>query len=98
MKYKVAVIAKELAELLVRLVNQNEEFSAEGFVHLDDLGLDAIGDFDIVLIGGGIGDQDIELVKQEIIKNKLKTELIEHYGGGSGLLLQELYDAVNYKI
>lgn len=97
MSYKVAVIAKTLSKLLVRLVNQNKEFQAAGFSSLAEMETRTISDFDIVLIAGGIENSDIELVKEIILNNKLNTKVIEHYGGGSGLLLQELYDAINKK-
>ncbi|MEQ8242679.1 hypothetical protein [Fulvivirga sp.] len=97
MGYKVAVIAKTLSKLLVRLVNENKEFEAVGFTSVDEMDMKTIGDYDIALIAGGIENFEIKLVKGIILNNKLKTKLIEHYGGGSGLLLQELYDAINKK-
>lgn len=95
MQYKVAILAKTLAELLVRLVNNSNEFNAIGHNSLDAMCLESLVDFDIVLVGGGISDADIELINKEILKNGLETKLIKHYGGGSGLLLQELYEAIN---
>ncbi len=97
MIYKVAIVAKMLAELLVRLVNQNEEFKAFGFSALNADLTETIADYDIILIAGGIADEDIELIRRIILNNNLHTKLIEHYGGGSGLLLQELYEAINKK-
>lgn len=97
MIYNVAIVAKMLAELLVRLVNQNEEFKAFGFSALNDDLTETIADYDIILIAGGIADEDIELIRRIILNNNLQTKLIEHYGGGSGLLLQELYEAINKK-
>ncbi|MTI38139.1 hypothetical protein, partial [Fulvivirga lutimaris] len=87
MSYKVAVIAKTLSKLLVRLVNQNKEFEAVGYTSLAQVDMKTIGDFDIALIGGGVESTDIELAKRIILNNKLNIKLIEHYGGGSGLLL-----------
>ena len=97
MIYNVAIVAKTLAELLVRLVNQNEGFKAFGFSSLNSDLTESISDYDIILIAGGIADKDVELIQEIILNNNLHTKLIEHYGGGSGLLLQELYEAINKK-
>ncbi|WP_113637328.1 hypothetical protein [Nubsella zeaxanthinifaciens] len=53
--------------------------------------------FDIALIGAGITDDEEQELRLSLTKQKAKTKVVKHYGGGSGLLYAEIYQALAKK-
>ncbi len=46
--------------------------------------------FDVVLLGAGLTDSESKQIQQHY-----KVPVVQHYGGGSGLLYAEIYQALN---
>ena len=84
-----------ILEILVRLVNANEDWHAIGFTE-EETAKDYFKQnlLDIVLLSSGI-DAVSEIEIQQFFKEQQPDiEIIEHYGGGSGLLKCEILEAL----
>ncbi|WP_345210805.1 hypothetical protein [Mucilaginibacter gynuensis] len=84
-----------IIQTIVRLINNNELWNGTGVLSADDA-VNAFENnpFDVVLFGGGLlDDEEKEL---SIIFRAIKADipLVKHYGGGSGLLSCEIYQAL----
>ncbi|MBW4361604.1 hypothetical protein [Flavobacterium taihuense] len=82
-----------ILEILVRLVNANEDWHAAGFSN-EETAKDYFNQnlLDIVLLSSGI-ESEVEM--QTFFKaQQPDIEIILHYGGGSGLLQSEIYEAL----
>jgi hypothetical protein len=80
----IAVIGghSEIVALLVRLINQYDATEALAFNNAEEL-LEA--SFDLVLLSSGVSEAD-----EAKIRVQVSQPIIQHYGGGSGLLRAEL--------
>lgn len=92
-KAQILVIGRnpEILAVVERLINANSQWQATACL-TDDLALDACErqSFDLVLIGGGVDEQEETTLRTEIEKRRPGTRIIQHYGGGSGLLATEI--------
>lgn len=50
--------------------------------------------YDVILIGSGISQEHEDVLKLHIEKLNAPTPIVKHYGGGSGLLYAEIYQAL----
>ena len=86
----------EIMETVVRLLNNNENWNGTGtteYSHAKELFIKL--PVDIVLLGCGIDEED-ELQLREFFKlHNPAAKIIQHYGGGSGLLYSEITIALN---
>ena len=100
MKAKILVIGRnlEILQTVLRLCNGQPAYEALGAVtDKDAIDLFSKNDFDLVLIGGGVEETSEEKLSSYFrIKNK-SIKIISHYGGGSGLLFNELRQALESK-
>lgn len=87
-----------ILEILLRLVNANENWNAIGFNH-ETLAQEYFlkNNLDFVLLSSGIEDHIEKEFTQFCIKNQPNVEVIEHFGGGSGLLQSEIYHRLHLK-
>jgi DNA-binding NarL/FixJ family response regulator len=94
-KIKILVVCKHegILATLVRLIDKEELWIAtaceNGEIAIDSFKKES---FDLVLLGAGIEDEIF-------LKNQLKSinpniKIIDHYGGGSGLLQVEIMEAL----
>lgn len=51
--------------------------------------------FEVVLFGNGISDEDERKLRAIFIRQQPEVIIIEHYGGGSGLLENEVREALD---
>lgn len=72
----------DIEAVLVRLINQYETAEAVSFAEVDEL-LNAR--FDLVLLSSSVSEAD-----EAKIRAQVSLPVIQHYGGGSGLLRAEL--------
>jgi hypothetical protein len=72
----------DIVALLVRLINQYENAEAISSADIDEL-LNA--SFDLVLLSSSVSEVD-----EAKIRAQVSQPVIQHYGGGSGLLRAEL--------
>lgn len=49
--------------------------------------------FDVILIGSGISQTEEDNIRTYLEANNTETPVVKHYGGGSGLLYAEIYQA-----
>jgi len=85
----------EILQTVVRLVNNNPDWQCTGAL-TDEEALAAFTStpFKLVLLGGGI-EPESELTLCAAFKaHDPEIKIVQHYGGGSGLLFAEIYQAL----
>jgi len=85
----------EILATVVRLVNNNPAWNATGC----QTDYDAMQSFDkqafaLVLLGGGIPPESETRLSQYFRNCNPDIRIVRHYGGGSGLLTAEIYEAL----
>ena len=97
MKTEILVIGRheEILQILIRLINQNVEWNATATSSDEEAKqLFAGGVFDIVLLSSGIEKQCEERLRSYFMELRPGIIIIQHYGGGSGLLTGEILMAL----
>ncbi len=97
MKIQILAIGRheEIMETLLRLINKNDNWQGTGTLD-DNKAMQLFDDheFDIVLLSSGI-TEDCEKKLCSYFKHKKPSMIIiQHYGGGSGLLTNEILQAL----
>jgi hypothetical protein len=85
----------DILKVILRLIHANENWEASGRSTPSD-GIDALlaDQFDLLLIGSGFTEAEEENLVEYVQSNCPDTRIIKHYGGGSGLLSAEIYQAL----
>jgi hypothetical protein len=86
---------RQIMETILRLLNSQEKCRAEGA--LTDAEAELIynnGNFDLVLIGGGVEEESEKKLSVIFKEKNSAVKIIRHYGGGSGLLFNEIEEAI----
>lgn len=86
---------EEILNTLVRLINSNENWEASGT--MEDAAAIELFDqfhFDIVLLSSGISQTGEASLCNYFRAQKPAILIIQHYGGGSGLLSNEILQAL----
>lgn len=101
MKLNILVIGRhaQIMETILRLIDSQPEWKSMGAL-TDDEALETFkrNTFDLVLIGGGVEQSSEEKLTQEFKKLNSQIKIIRHYGGGSGLLFNEIHEAMNNRL
>lgn len=96
-KLNILVIGRhhEIMETIVRLLNSQPGWQAEGALNDRDA-LEKFHQtaFECVLIGGGVVEASEKQLTSQFKKLRPQTRVIRHYGGGSGLLFNEVQMAL----
>jgi hypothetical protein len=96
-KVKILVIGRhqEILQTVVRLVNNNPDWHSTG-VSTDEEAIDTFNSdtFKLVLLGGGIEPESEKLLCAYFKAHNKDIIIVQHYGGGSGLLAAEIYQAL----
>ena len=90
---KILVIGRhlEILDKVVELINKNTPHQASGVLTDDEaLNLFKNGKFDIVLLCGGIEPSSDKKLREFFLQEKPGIKIIQHFGGGSGLLYNEI--------
>ncbi len=75
---------KDIVGLLVRLIGNYPEFTASGFQDAQEVL--ALGvPMDVLLLSSGVSPED-----EALVRRRVSVPIIQHFGGGSGLLRAEL--------
>jgi hypothetical protein len=85
----------EISDVVVRLINTNKDWMGIGVVE-DQKALEIFlkMEFSLVLLGSGIFINE-ELALCDFFRNhNPKIKIIQHYGGGGGLLSNEILNAL----
>lgn len=84
-----------IAETIARLIDKMEDWHATTALSLNDaLERCYAIKFDVILIGSGISQEHEDVFNLHIQKLNVQTPIVKHYGGGSGLLYAEIYQAL----
>lgn len=86
---------KEILDTVVRLINNNENWSGKGVEHAEEV-IEHLHQSacDILLLGCGIEEASETLLRNFIQEKYPNIKIIQHYGGGSGLLANEIMEAL----
>jgi len=94
---KILVIGRhpEILATVVRLVNNNPDWNATG-CQTDDEAIRAFDEqaFTLVLLGGGIEPASEDQLCVYFRNCNPEIRIVQHYGGGSGLLAAEIFEAL----
>jgi PleD family two-component response regulator len=86
---------KPIMETIERLINKGGIWKATiAFSEYEALSLAQTKDFKVILLCAGIADE-LKL-KEQLLALKPKLPLVKHFGGGSGLLFAEIYEALKF--
>jgi DNA-binding NarL/FixJ family response regulator len=92
-KARILVICRneQILATIERLINNNPKWQATACV-TDDEALAACEKraFDLVLVGSGVDDDEEVRLRQRINAIRPGTKILQHFGGGSGLLATEI--------
>jgi len=86
----------EIRETVVRLINKHEHWKGAGAGTDEEayiLGREDI--FDIILLGCGIKEESEQQLRDFFMQQSPGIIIIQHYGGGSGLLANEIKEALD---
>ncbi len=96
-KIKILTIGthKEICDIVLRLINQDPGW--EGHLAMNEQDAKSVfkdQDFDLVLLGSGIEEAMEERLRTFFKNMKPSIIILQHYGGGSGLLKGEIQEAL----
>ena len=100
-KIEILVFGKHLDILntVIRLINANHHWQAEGTMVVEEVFEKCqLKAYDLVLLGSGIAQEEENKVKRVLSKLRPELKIIQHYGGGSGLLSNEIRAAIESNI
>ena len=85
----------EIMETVVRLINKNESWNGLGTTNDEEAKALFKGiRMSLVLLGCGISEEDEISLRIAFAAHNPRVKVIQHYGGGSGLLYNEIYAAL----
>jgi DNA-binding NtrC family response regulator len=86
----------EILKTIVRLIDSNPSMHGTGANTLEQaLKLVKSTSFHLVLLGAGLNPEEEEELILNVNQSHKKVPVVHHYGGGSGLLLTEIFQALN---
>jgi hypothetical protein len=99
-KTEILVIGRneEILQTVIRLINNNSQWNGTG-VCTDEEAIEKFHHrhFDIVLLTNGISDKEEKKLKKIFTHQNKDIIIIQHYGGGSGLLSNEILEALRIR-
>ena len=85
----------EILKTVVRLINANENWNGVGVMNDEEAKeIFLTKDFSLVLLGSGIQEKSEAGLCDFFKKQKPNISVVQHYGGGSGLLKSEILFAL----
>jgi DNA-binding NtrC family response regulator len=96
-KIQILVICsqQEILQTILRLINQQEKWQATGASDSPEaLEIYGKSSFDLVLLGSGIGGESEKKLIRKFQDERPGIKIIQHFGGGSGLLSNEIEAAL----
>lgn len=95
-KVEILVIGKhpEIMATILRLINNKPEWSGTGVTSVSEA-IEKSNDilFNLILLGVGLSEDE-----KAHLKSYFNIPVIQHYGGGSGLLHSEICQALNIRL
>lgn len=87
---------QHIMETVLRLLNGQDGWSAIGALTDSEASMEfSKTKFDLLLIGGGVEEKSEQQLRLEFQKTNPQIKIIRHYGGGSGLLFNEIMEAMS---
>ncbi|MNK74147.1 hypothetical protein D3C87_936530 [compost metagenome] len=84
-----------IAATIARLIDKKEDWHASVALSLNEaLEHCYAKTYDVILIGSGISQEHEDVLNLHLDKLNAETPVVKHYGGGSGLLYAEIYQAL----
>ena len=81
--------------ILRLLHSHNPQWHATGAESAEEaIRLGNITNYDVILLGNGLTEHEEEELTRNFITQLHPVKVIKHYGGGSGLLFGEIYQAL----
>ena len=96
-KLQILVYGKqpEILETVLRLINKNEAWSGDGDIEEERvIELFQRHHYDLVMRGGGVSETSEKKIQALFQTMRPNVKVIQHYGGGSGLLKSEIETAL----
>jgi hypothetical protein len=85
-----------ILQTVIRLINTNPDWNATGAITNETaLAEFTAKPFKLVLLGSGIEKESEESLCEAFKAYNPDIIIVQHYGGGSGLLAAEIYQALN---
>ena len=97
MKIAILVVGRheEILQTLLRIIHKNENWTAKAAMTDEEaLALFDAHRFNIVLLSSGIDEADEQILRRSFQGKDPAITIIQHYGGGSGLLSNEIMQAL----
>jgi hypothetical protein len=97
-KIQILVIGRnsDIVQTVERLINNNPAWNAtHALTDSEAIILFENQPFSLVLLGGGIEPQSEKLLREALTAHNPRVTIIQHYGGGSGLLATEINMALD---
>jgi len=92
-KIEILIVGKhpEIMKTILRLINNKPEFNGNGAFSVAEV-IDKASNiaFNLVLLGAGLNETESKQIQAHF-----NVPVVQHYGGGSGLLYAEIYQALN---
>lgn len=90
---------QEILETVVRLINANEDWFGAG-AETDETAMNLFSTihFQLVLLGCGIEEESEEKLRKFFQETNPDCKIVQHYGGGSGLLKNEIISALELNL
>ncbi len=98
MKLEILVTGRhgEIVQTVERLINKNPGWHATAaFTNDEAMQFLETVPVDILLLSSGIPEDEEAVLRRCVAEKKPAIILIQHYGGGSGLLANEITQAIN---
>lgn len=99
-KTEILVIGRheQILQTVVRLINNNPEWNGVGAItNAEAIQFFNHQVFDLVLLSSGIDKEEENDLRAYFTDHRPDTLIVQHYGGGSGLLTAEIYEALKTK-
>ncbi|MEO1257156.1 MAG: hypothetical protein AAFZ15_00105 [Bacteroidota bacterium] len=88
----------EILQTVLRLINKNEAWEGEGSTDEETvIEYFQKEKYDLVMLGGGISTSSEKKLRAVFNRLNPQVKIIQHYGGGSGLLKSEIETALAAK-
>lgn len=97
MEARILVICrdKDIRQTIVRLLDGHQGWKVQGVATDEEaMELFSLSKFHVVLLGSGVDDHQAAVLSREFLWINPSAKIVKHYGGGSGLLFGEIYDAL----
>ena len=97
MKITILVVGRheEIMQTLLRIIHKNENWTAKAAMTDEEaLALFDTHRFNIVLLSSGIDEAAEQMLRRSFQSKDPAITIIQHYGGGSGLLSNEILQAL----